>query len=71
MGDRMSGARKIGMTDVGLLDKIAVEVVHGNRGEFLRKFADAWLSADDSNKTILRPAFLRLIEKHDLEVAGR
>jgi hypothetical protein len=58
-------------TEFGLLDKIAIEIVNGKSGEFLRKFADAWLHADDFNKKILRSAFLRLIEEIDLEGSGR
>jgi hypothetical protein len=41
-----------------ILDKIAVEVVNDSSlSEFLRKFADAWLTADAENKEILRPAW--------------
>ena len=53
--------------EFGLLDRIALDVVHGRRGCFLRKFADAWLHADAHNKSILRPAFLALIDKYSLQ----
>jgi hypothetical protein len=51
-----------------ILDKIAVEVVNNSSlSEFLRKFADAWLTADAENKEILRPAWLAIIDKFSLK----
>ena len=69
MSTPVYGSRKYVLTEFGLLDKIAIEIVHGKHSEFLKKFADAWLDADQQNKRILQPAFLKLIDAHDLEGA--
>ena len=49
------------------LDRIAVEVSLSRHGDFLRTFVTAWQMADIENKTILRPAWLALIEKYELD----
>lgn len=49
------------------LDGIAVDVYHGRRGNFLKKYADAWLAADPSNKKKMRPAWIEFIVKYNLE----
>lgn len=44
------------------LDKAAVEIANDpGSGEFMRKMADAWLSADKANKEILGPTWQRLL----------
>lgn len=50
-----------------LLNKIAVHVYNGNYGSFLKAVADAWLKADPKNKRILRPAWVILIDKYNLD----
>jgi len=50
-----------------ILDSIAVNVSLSNHGDFLKAFAKAWQMADPSNKGILKPAFLTLIEKYGLD----
>ena len=46
---------------------IAVHVVNSQHGDFLRTFADAYLRADQENEKILRPAWLALVDKYDLD----
>ena len=46
---------------------IAVYVVSSSHGDFLRTFADAYLRADQGNERILRPAWLVLVDKYDLD----
>lgn len=48
------------------LDEIAVDVYHSTHSSFLRAFADAWCKADQWNKMILRPAWVKVIEKYNL-----
>lgn len=50
------------------LDRIAVDVYHGQRCRFIRKYADAWLSADANNKRLMRSAWVELVIKYNLEV---
>ena len=45
----------------------AVDVYHGKRGGFLRKFADAWTHADMGNKYLMKPVWQALIRKYNLE----
>lgn len=49
------------------LNEIAVNVVKSSRGSFLKAFADAWLKADPENKDILRPAWIVIIDKYQLD----
>lgn len=49
------------------LDDIAVDVYHGRRGGFIRKYADAWLHADAYNKRLMKPAWESFIRKYGLE----
>lgn len=54
-------------TDFEALDRVAVEVAGSpGTGEFLRKFAEVWLNADRESKDILRPAWIKIIERHSL-----
>jgi len=49
------------------LDKAAIEIAGDpGRGEFMRKLAEAWLAADQTNKEILRPAWQRLLFRDGL-----
>lgn len=48
------------------LDAIARLVTDAHRGEFLKHFSRAWLTADAENKAILWPVWERLIEKYNL-----
>ena len=50
-----------------ILQIIAVEVVNSNHGDFLKHFANAWLKTDRANKVILKPAWLMLVNKYQLE----
>ena len=54
------------VAEFGRLDDVALAVVYGRRGDFLKSFANAWLRADPWNKRILREAWERLIEKYEL-----
>lgn len=54
--------------EFGRLDRIAVDVYHGQRGPFIRKYAAAWLAADAWNKRLMRPVWLAFIIKYNLEV---
>ena len=49
------------------LDELAVDVFHGRRGAFIRKYADAWLHADVWNKRLMRPVWEAFIRKYGLE----
>lgn len=49
------------------LNYIVVEVYHSKHGSFLKAIADAWLKADVPNKGILRPAWVAIIKKYNLE----
>jgi hypothetical protein len=46
---------------------IAVHVVSYKHGCFLQTFALAYLRADQENERILRPAWLVLVDKYDLD----
>lgn len=49
------------------LDKAAIEIAGDpGRGEFMRKLAEAWLAADQTNKEILRTAWQRLVFRDSL-----
>jgi len=49
------------------LDRAAIEIAGDpGRGEFMRKLAEAWLAADQTNKEILRPAWQRLVFRDGL-----
>ena len=50
-----------------ILNKIAVHVYNGNYGSFLKAVADAWLCTNAENKRILRPAWVVLIDKYNLD----
>ena len=54
--------------EFGRLDEIALDVFHGKRGGFIRKYADAWSHADAWNKRLMRPAWVEFIVKYNLEV---
>ena len=57
-------------TSFDVLDKVAADVVGDpSRGGFLRSFADAWLQADAESKEILRPVWIKIIERHSLSEA--
>jgi len=55
------------LAELGRLDEIAVDVFSGKRCEFIRTYSDAWLHADAYNKRLMRPTWLALIRKYDLE----
>lgn len=55
-------------TEFGRLDYIAVEVFHGQWGGFIWKYADAWSHADANDKRLMRPVWVELIVKYNLEV---
>ena len=55
------------LAEFGRLDEIAVDVYHGQRGGFIRKYADAWGHADAFNKRLMRPAWEAFIRKYNLE----
>jgi len=50
-----------------ILQLIAVEVVNSKHGDFLKHVAHAWLSAEGGNKTILKPAWVILVNQYGLE----
>jgi hypothetical protein len=49
------------------LDRIAVYVSNSRHGDFLKTFATCWQFADMENKAILRPAWMVLIKKYELD----
>jgi len=49
------------------LHKIAWDVVHGKQNLFLVDSANAYLRAGKENEKILRPAWLKMIEKYNLK----
>jgi len=55
------------MRDFSKLDEIAVNVSQSRHGDFLKSFAFAWQLADPSNKELLMPVWVILIEKYHLE----
>ena len=55
------------MSTERVLHAIAVDVVNSNHGDFLKTFADAYLRADRANERILRPAWLVLVDKYQLD----
>ena len=58
-------------TSFDVLDKVAADVAGDpGRGGFLRSFADAWLQADAESKETLRPAWIKIIERHSLSAAS-
>jgi len=65
--DALARARTSWTHEFGRLDVIAVDVYHGKRGGFLRKYADAWIHADAFNKRLMQPAWEALIKKYGLE----
>ena len=67
MASIFDAARETWEAEFGLLNRIAHHVYHSDHGGFIRKFADAWLHADADNKMILKPAWIRLIDKYSLE----
>lgn len=50
------------------LDRIAVDVYHGQRCGFLKKYVAAWMHADAGDKRVMRSAWVELIVKYNLEV---
>lgn len=50
-----------------VLDIIAVEVSNSHHGDFLKTFAKAWQLAQGSNKILLKPAWIALIDKYELQ----
>lgn len=55
------------LQEFGRLDDIAREVLYSRHGAFVRKYADAWLHADASNKRLMRPVWEQFIKKYGLE----
>ena len=48
------------------LQIIAVEVALSNHGDFLKHMANAWLTADILNKSLLEEAWANLVARYDL-----
>lgn len=65
--EALDRAQATWIEEFGCLDEIAVDVFHGRRGGFIRKYADTWLHADAWNKRLMKPVFQALIRKYDLE----
>lgn len=65
--EALDRARTSWIAEFGRLDEIAVDVYHGKRGGFLKKFADAWLHAEACNKRLIKPMWAALIRKYGLE----
>lgn len=65
--EAINRARASWLAEFLRLDEIAVDVYHGRRGGFIRKYADAWLHADAYNKRLMRPAWEAFIRKYGLE----
>lgn len=66
--DAIERAQALWTEEFGLLDRIAVDVYHGKRGGFLKKYVAAWMHADASNKRLMWLAWVSLIVKYDLVV---
>lgn len=49
------------------LNRIAVDVYHGNRESFIKAMAEAWERADPTNKRIILPAWEAIVVKYGLE----
>ena len=67
MRDVLARARDSWIHEFGRLDEIAVDVYHGHRGGFIRKFADAWHHADAFDKRLIQRAWEAIILKYGLE----
>jgi len=52
--------------EVEHLNVVAHHVWDGNHGSFVRKMADAWLHADNSNQRILKTAWEAIVVKYSL-----
>ena len=65
--EALDKARKSELLEFCPLNQIAVDVFYGERSEFLKKYADAWLHADVWNKRLMKPVFQAFIRTYNLE----